>query len=307
MLLRRVKTYNAEHVNIVLSLLQLATDQCSKQGCISNINCCLTSSPCHNRGRCVPSGSGKARRFTCQCPDGYEGERCERKTCKPGYIGPDCNTRITSCLGYKDITTKNFGKYTLIDGTGNPYQVMCEFIKHNGFIWTLVQSYSLANKDKFNESFAVNDPINEDNLDSMDRYRLSKVRIDLILSSSTRWRITCKNASRSTGNVREIVRARLNQVPVFSNHTWEKCVKVEYINIRGHKCGNCRAFMVNDGVRPFYFDPKRSGEVCDFTVPDITMCGNEGENSFGYYNCINPSHRCSASNHSTTFMWLGGR
>ena len=247
--------------------------------------------------------SRDGQRFTCKCPDNYEGERCEKKRCKPGYKGEDCQEPIRSCLDYQDGSLLS-GNYTIIDDTEIPYQVFCNF---HSFIWTwtLIQSYSLENKDKFNKSFTVNHPLNE-NRPSWLEYRLSKGRMNFIHRfSNTHWRITC-NYNKEGVRPQDLVRARVNHTPFF-NHSSGGCFPVEYINIRRYRYKNRQAFMVNDGIRPFYIDPKRSGQNCSFLVEDIVMCGSEAENSFGYYQCINPIHRCSSSPTSTTQVWLGGR
>ena len=37
--------------------------------------------PCLNGGQCIPNGLGG---FTCQCPPGYSGQRCEDCMCRRG-------------------------------------------------------------------------------------------------------------------------------------------------------------------------------------------------------------------------------
>ena len=288
-----------------ISRFQLATSQCS-QGCEIDINCCLTSSPCYNAGTCLPTTSRDEERFKCKCPNAYEGKRCERKRCNPGYKGENCMEPIRSCLGYSDRNLQP-GEYTIIDNDGNPYQVYCQFSKNDYFAiaWTLIQSYSLANKDKFNKSFIFDHPVNESS-PSWDNYRLSKIRIDHIIDNSNAfWRITCNyNTDRLPGI--DFVRARIDKAPLLNKYNdGENCFEVDHIAIRSHSCADCKVYMVNDGNRPLYFDPKRSNENCGMNVPNITMCGNEAENNFGYYHCVNSVHRCSSSPASTTQLWLG--
>ena len=283
--------------------IQLVTDQCS-QGCIADINCCLTSSPCHNAGTCLPTTSPNEDRFTCKCSDDYGGERCEKKRCNAGYKGKNCIEPIRSCLGYKDGNLEP-GEYTIIDGAGKPYQVFCQFIQDYNFGWTLIQSYSLENKDKFNKSLIFDHPVNQDH-PSWIEYRLSKTRMDYIAAhSNIFWRITCNyNSDGLLGS--DFVQARVVDAPLFTR-AGRNCFRIERIAIRGHTCANCKAYMVNDGKRALYFDPKLSRENCGLKVANITMCGNEAENSFGYYHCVNPIHQCSSSPSSTTQLWLGGK
>ena len=210
--------------------------------------------------------------------------------------------RIRSCRDHKDTGRRVSGYYTIIDGADNPYQVFCNFVR--SYAWTLIQSYSLENKDKFDKPFIVDHPLNENN-SSWVEYRLSKIRMEYISHAvtSTRWRITCNyNTEKLKGS--DLVRARVDQAPVFIN-AGKRCFTFEYISIRGYGCNNCQAFMANDGIQPLYFDLKRSEQDCGLNIPNIKVCNNtETETSFGYYRCINPIHRCSSSPNSTTQMWL---
>jgi len=77
--------------------------------------------PCEHKGNCTLDAKNKTA-FTCKCPEGYHGKKCELKTgcykkpckkgvcannkinpsnytctCEPGYVGPDCDI-ADACL-----------------------------------------------------------------------------------------------------------------------------------------------------------------------------------------------------------------
>ena len=280
------------------------TSHCSKE-CIQNINCCQTSSPCFNGGTCVPFFLNRRKRFICKCRDKFEGQRCEKKRCQPGYTGEHCDMPIKSCIGYKN-SGGDPGYYIVLDESNTPYQVYCDL--HHTTAWTLIQSFSLKNKDQFAKPFSTDHPVNEEHV-SWIMYRLSDSRIRSILSqSNTRWRITC-NYDKYGFRRRDFVQGNIADRGPFYRRYNSSCVKVHSIDIRGYGCGHpdhdCKAFMVNDGIHPFYIDPQLS-KNCGLNVQNITTCNGVAENSFGYYKCVNRAHHCSSSGNSTTQIWFGG-
>ena len=88
-------------------------------------------------------------KFNCTCPADYTGRWCEN------------NPR--SC---KDLATngaKISGMHFLYDSQNNLFPVHCDFVSEAGYVWTLIQSFSLANNDQFKDyRFGVDHPVNED-------------------------------------------------------------------------------------------------------------------------------------------------
>ena len=72
------------------------------------------------------------------------------------------------------------------------FPVYCDFGPEPGFVWTLIQSYSLENNETFkSKAFYLHDmPINQD-APEWEKYRMSMSRMKYICDSCTHWRATC--------------------------------------------------------------------------------------------------------------------
>ena len=84
------------------------------------------------------------------------------------------------------------------------------------------------------------------------------------------------------------------------------CEDVEFIDIRGYNCTDCRAIVAQTRTAVFHVDSYSSEKHCSFKPRDSLACGDMGEDNFGIYACKNPLHRCSASETSTSQTWFGG-
>jgi hypothetical protein len=269
---------------------------------MTSLNCCVTSFPCLHGGKCSAAKQYSKKRFVCKCSNGYHGYRCE-KSCSPGFKGINCDERIISCRGYNNGSAVS-GYYTIFGGKNNhTYTVFCDFSSNT--TWTLVQSYSFENKDQFQLPFSVSNANNQRNAPFWKNYRLSKSKMNYILSDSTKWRFTCNYDSNGTVYI-DYVRGLTTELDMIHLNA-ERCVKVQYINVRGWNCTDCMVYMKQVHDIPLHV---RIG-ICEFTnVNDLKECHDYGpawiETSFGYYGCYNTEHRCSSSLSATTQFWLGG-
>lgn len=273
-------------------MLQVNEEQCSDVQCISDINCCLSSTLCNNGGTCIPAAS-KNQRFICKCTPGFKGKFCEE--------------RITSCRDYND-ETRIPGSYTIVDNNDNPYLVFCDFNKQGDASWTLIQSYTFENKNLFASPFTINMPRNENNFTWFD-YRLSLERMEYIHKHSLKWRITCNYDTEGVKYSGDFVRASTAQLSLFTLSIDEgECVPVQRLSISQHWCQPCNVHMIQTKELPLHFHAAKSSTICgsgQFTVVERNVCNEPEQNYFGNYNCINPSHKCSSSLSSTTQTWLG--
>ena len=82
------------------------------------------------------------------------------------------------------------GKYKVVDSQNSEYDVYCHF--DSDFAWTLVQSYSVANRslEQFKKPLLNDMPVSENN-PTWSGYRLSKPRMRSIKDNSTFLMFTC--------------------------------------------------------------------------------------------------------------------
>ena len=264
---------------------------CSDQTCR---NKCRNQSPFAHGGTCTELCDHAKHKFNCTCTTEYYGKLCKKR-------------RPTSCKEQleKDRGSQS-GLHLLFDSTSKSlYEVFCDYTSENGFIWNLIESFSLATKIEFaNEPFYKDYPVNQ-NCFSWNTFRLSRSRMNFTASHSTHVRATC-NFNTDGLNYIDYLRAKLSDINVMSLN-FDGCKRYEYINIRGYYCHNCTAQFAQRNrwhahVDSFYGSQKG----CQFKSPlEGAVKMKSGEDNFGWYDTVNRVHRCSASANSTTQWWIG--
>ena len=79
---------------------------------------------------------------------------------------------------------------------------------------------------------------------------------------------------------------------------------MEYINIRGYDCYDCTVVMAQN--INFHLHTDSSLKFCQFkSASNGSVKSGGGEDNFGYYYTINPSHRCTSGDNATTQWWFG--
>jgi len=178
-----------------------------------------------------------------------------------------------------------------------------------GFVWALIQSFSLANKGMFEEKmFGKDFPVNhtKNNVD-WNSYRLSLTQMESIANHSTHFRATCNFPTEGL-QYTDYARAKLEGHDIFGG--WNvQCRQYEYINIRGIECSNCTAGTkqkTNSAWSIKGYQSKRKWG-CDFDGSPGAISNNE--RSFGFYGdgTVNADHRCSSSPTATTQHWFGAK
>ena len=253
----------------------------------------MTSNPCLNCGKCLSPSPRCQKRFACNCPNGYQGERCEQPI--KSYRGYSNGSRVP-------------GNYTVIDGDLRPFQVFCDFDSNSSMTWTLIQSVKLKYREEFCGKTLSGDFAKNQHEPSWSRYRLSKSAMESIQNDSTQWRITCRYETDGVVYT-DYVRALNNEANIL--HTYDistSCVKVEYINVRDQSCTQCTVmFWQTNNYGIFHFDSYYENFYsCSFKTSGYLECNRDGEDNFGWYYCNNYRHRCSSSDEATTQTWFGG-
>ena len=169
----------------------------------------------------------------------------------------------------------------------------------NGFVWTLLESFSLANNNHFKAQPFLKDHLVSQNSFKWNKFRLSLPIMNSTLSHSTHFRATCNFNTDGLVST-DYLRAKTTDLNILQLDGWQ-CVKMEYINIRGYDCYDCMAKMFQ-GI-DWHLHTDSSLTSCQFkSVRDSSV---ESEDNFGYYYTINPLHRCISGDNATTQWWFG--
>ena len=265
-----------------------AHNACANQPCS---NKCCQDNPCSNGGTCTELCHHAKQKFNCTCANGFFGKFCEKSpiSCKQLQLEAKKPKRSTV--------------YTLYDPANKAfYQTFCDFTSY-GFVWTLLDSFSLANKNHYKDQpLFEHHPVNQNSF-KWNKFRLSLSIMNSTLSHSTHFRATCKFDTDGLVT-RDYLRGKTTDFNILLLKG-EACLKMEYINIRGHDCYNCTVKMTQRTTWHIHCDSHYL-DRCQFTSAiSGSVRGRGGEDNFGFYDTINSLHRCSSTNDATTQWWFG--
>ena len=183
------------------------------------------------------------------------------------------------------------------------FPVFCDVESESGIVWTLIQSFSLANNGFVRKRpFDVDFPLNYEDSDvNWHLYRLSLTQMWYIANQSTHFRATCNFPTEGL-QYTDYARAKLESFDIFG--IWDfTCRMYEYINIRGIECSNCTAATRQLEGKAWRIESYRSRLYnCQF---DGSPGAEGNENNFGWFRFVNTNHSCSSSPNSTTQHWFG--
>ena len=174
-------------------------------------------------------------------------------------------------------------------------------LEDNRLVWTVIETFALSNKNEFRDkAFYKNHPLNEKSF-NWDEFRLSLDQMKELAGRSTEFRATC-NYNTEGFNMTDYLRAKLTEISILSFSAVDLiCKKYEYINIRGISCMSCTGPLAQKDAWHAHIDSCYD-YGCDI---DQVKGATSSEDNFGFYLDINPAHRCTARQDSTTQWWLG--
>ena len=223
-----------------------------------------------------------------------------QKHCANGGI---IKTIPKTCLDYLKAGAKANGYYSVAGQNGETITVYCDFTSEPGSAWTMVISWSFANKHVpvfRSKSLTENSPVNEKSPNWV-AYRLPKQQMVFIKSHSTHWRATC-SFDKFNVDYRDYVRGNFKDFDITTFLGYKQCKKVEYINIRGY-VGYHQKVAFWQVVNTYLFVTDSHYRGCDF---DATSGATPSEDNFGYYGVTNTKFRCTSGPSATTQYWFGG-
>ena len=196
--------------------------------------------------------------------------------------------------------------YSLYDPTTKTlYQTFCDFTSETGFVWTLLESFSLANNNHFKgQAFYKDYPVNQNSF-KWNKFRLSLPIMNSMLSHSTHFRATCNFTDGLL--TKDYLRGKTTELNILLLNGGP-CVTLEYINIRGHEGYSVSVWMIQNKPPQsshIHTDSHNGGSYCQFNSAQNGSIGGGGEDNFGFYATFNRKHRCSSRDSSTTQWWFG--
>ena len=121
-----------------------------------------------------------------------------------------------------------------------------------------------------------------------------------IRSASTRWRATCSFPTYKSDVYRDYMKAKFKQADILAFEGFGACLRIAYINVRGHQGWNVTVpFWQPEGE---HFHTDTDNTLCEF---DARVDNVYTEDNFGNYQFCNKRFRCTESDDSTTQYWFG--
>ena len=183
------------------------------------------------------------------------------------------------------------GVYDLVISSNKTIQTYCDFSSEAGKAWTLIESFSLGNKNFYrNKPFYHDYPRNENKLlSAWNDFRVSYQALVNIRDNSTHWRVTCGFPSGLSYS--DYARASLTTTDLLTFVNEDRCQRYEFISVRGINCTDCEGMLVQRDDQHMHTDSFWSGiNECQW---DPGAGAKIHEDNFGYYDFTNPQHKCT--------------
>ena len=183
----------------------------------------------------------------------------------------------------------------------------CDLSSEPGAAWTLVMSWSLANKDLpqiKSKAFTQDAPVNH-NTPNWYSYRQTLARMRSVRSRSTYWRATCSfDQMRQKIDYRDYLRGKFSDFDIMTYVSgFGNCLSVDYVNIRGNAAGSGAKAEFWQTANTYFLHISINSHCSGFNPHPGKV---SSEDNFGYYYNVNKNFRCTMGDASTTQWWFGG-
>ena len=211
-----------------------------------------------------------------------------------GTEEPYCKLEQTSC---KEILENNpnseSGLYT-INPTGlDEFEVYCD-METDGGGFTLIESFSLENKDAYKRKpFFEDFPRNENTPENFEDFRFSLSKIEDLVDVSTEVRVGCNMEINPS---KDYVFFDLSELNILTFNALGDYKKINKINIRGNNYENKNLKWWHGGSTSNHLHT----DGYHNNIPNSIY----EEDIFGWYTNNNPSFSCTSSQSSTTNWYL---
>jgi hypothetical protein len=171
-----------------------------------------------------------------------------------------------------------------------------------GFVWTLVMSFTRANRkwDQFKYKAMYEDAPAKEYSPNWSNYQMSLNQMTDLKNKTTHWRATCSFTTYRFDIHTNYVRAVFTDFDLMGAF-WDKCKKVDYISVMSQSCSECtshwwQSSKYNYAPHIYADDP---GDKCD------VKSDKSYKTYFGAYDSYSTAFRCTATSDSTTNYWFG--
>ena len=189
------------------------------------------------------------------------------------------------------------GIYKINPDGNNEFEVYCDMITDGGG-WTLIESFSLENKDIYRDGAFYEDlPRNENIPKNFEDFRLSLSKIEDLVYISTEVRAGCNMEINPS---KDYVFFDLSELNILTYQEEGEYKKTKRLNVRGNN-------YKNEDIRWWQKSNSNSRHLhIDGTLNQIPNSVSS-EDNFGFYkdsSAINPEFSCTSSQSSTTNWYL---
>lgn len=189
------------------------------------------------------------------------------------------------------------------DTLGNFFKTYCDLSSEEDFVWTLIETFSMANLQHFaGAHFGRDWPRNDRSMNWLE-FRLTQNAMNYIINyqGATHFRATCDFKEDPFDINTDYLRGEISNMNFFSGGSdiTETCIEYERVRIFGVGCDDCTAETWHAPGYHVHIEDNS----CDLQVA-ITHYGSRRE-YFGYFQAINNNHACASSSGATTQWWLG--